>query len=99
MSVIDSIMNYIVDADDYTRMQLHNDVNHVDDSVTYPRFREWNRQCLERQGPVELNWLLDLCSRIGHNQIQLMDLESCVPFTAYAIYYDNEGKLCIVNPR
>jgi len=96
MSVIESIMMFVVDANDYTRMQL---CNEIDDSVTYSRFLDWNRRCLENQGYVELNWLLELCDRIKKNRIQLMDLESCAAFSASGIYYNDDGQLCIVNPR
>jgi len=95
---VNSITPFIVDAHYYARMQSR-DCEGVDDSVRYAEFISWNIQCISELKDGERAFLFDLCQHIKNNKLNLMDLESCLVFEASAIYYDQNKKLCIVNPR
>jgi len=67
--------------------------------MTYEDFMVWNNNCLDEKSPEYIDWLKTLLKMINDDQINLMDEESCVSFTASNIYFDMQKKLCIVNPR
>jgi len=67
--------------------------------MTYEEFFEWNMKCFMSKSQEYTIWLTTLIRMIKNSEIKLMDEESCVAFTASEIYFDMDGKLCIVNPR
>ena len=98
MSSVNSILAYVIDADDFYRMQ-ESERHGFDADMTYSEFLEFNLQCINRLSEDERAWVWGLCQRIRHEDISMMDLESCAVFNACAIYYSIDEKLCIVNPR
>lgn len=93
-----NIMAYLVCAADYGRMQ-QSDHSGVDDSMPYSMFITWNTKCINEMTMEDRAWLLGLCNRFKDNKVKLMDLESCVAFGADSFFFDQNKKLCIVNPR
>lgn len=98
MSSVNNILAYVVDADEFYRMQESECVG-INTEMTYAEFLEFNLQCIHRLSEEERAWVWGLCERIRHEDISMMDLESCAIFNAAAIYYSIDEKLCIVNPR
>jgi hypothetical protein len=104
MTTQDEIEDYIVSEYTFERMKsdLNSDSNmsHIlKISKSYTSFLKWNINCINELSDKDKEWLTGLCKRIGDNQINLMDEESCVAFEAYKIYFDENKKICIVNPR
>ena len=104
MATQDEIEDYIVSEYTFERMKsdLNSDSNmsHIlKISKSYTSFLKWNINCINELSDKDKEWLTGLCKRIGDNQINLMDEESCVAFEAYKIYFDENKKICIVNPR
>jgi len=96
--IIQTIMSYIVDAGGYDRMQSE-ECKGVDKNTPYEDFLVWNETCINLLNNGERLWVLGLCERLTTKSVQLMDMESCAVFTADAIYFGLNKKLCIVNPR
>jgi hypothetical protein len=96
--IIQNIMSYVVDASDYDRMQW-SECSKVDKDTPYEDFLVWNETCINLLNNRERIWLLDLCRMLTQKSVNLMDMESCAVFTANAIYFGLDKKLCIVNPR
>jgi hypothetical protein len=65
----------------------------------YYEFIDWNIKCISELSEEKQNWLYELCIQINNNEINLMDEEVCVVFTACNIFFDKNKKLCIMNPR
>ena len=86
------IEHYIINEYTFERM---NDIN----KRSYSTFLQWNVDCINDLSDKDIEWLNELCKRIGDKKIKLMDEESCAVFEAYKIYFDENKKLCIVNPR
>lgn len=104
MATQDEIEDYIVSEYTFERMKsdLNSDSNmsHIlKISKSYTSFLKWNINCINELSDKDKEWVTGLCKRIGDNQINLMDEESCVAFEAYKIYFDENKKICIVNPR
>lgn len=97
-SVNNSILAYVVDSDDFYRMQ-ESDCYGINGDMTYAEFLIFNQECISKLTEEDHAWVLSLCQRIRRDDISLMDLESCSVFKACAIYYSIDEKLCIVNPR
>jgi hypothetical protein len=92
------ILSFLVEEFEFERMK-ELECRHIDHSMTYAEFHEWNTLCLSEQAPDYDPWLLRLCQLMKDNQICLMDLESCAVFEACAFFYDKNKRLCIINPR
>ena len=91
-------MSFVVGAHDYARMQSQ-DYSGVDDSMQYASFLDWNLKCINALTDDERKWLYQLTQLIRGNNINMLDLEPCVAWSASNIYYDMNKKLCIVHPR
>jgi transcriptional regulatory protein LevR len=65
----------------------------------YSEFLDWNMKCISELSKEKQNWLYELCIQINNNEIKLIDEESCSKFTACNIFFDQDKKLCIMNPR
>ena len=104
MTTQDEIEDYIVS--EYTFERMKSDLNSDSNvsnilkiSKSYSRFLKWNIDCIDELSDKDKEWLTELCKRIGDKKIKLMDEESCAVFEAYKIYFDENKKICIVNPR
>jgi hypothetical protein len=98
------IEDYLVSEYTFERMKsdLNSDSNmsHIlKISESYSTFLKWNITCINELSDKDREWLTGLCNRIGNKKINLMDEESCVAFEAYKIYFDEDKKICLVNPR
>lgn len=93
-----TIAKYIVDDLTYQRM-LGEHCNGIDINMSYKDFMIWNIRCINELGEEDWLWLLKLCQKIENKRICLQDDESCATFTAHAIYFDKNERLCITNPR
>ena len=95
----DFILGYLLREDDYDRLQSMQDDN--DHALWQSReaFVAWNIRCIDALSAEDHAWLSDLCARLGGGTINLVDLESCAEFKAFAFYYNQMKRLCIVNPR
>ena len=96
--IIKTIMSYVVHDVEYERMQWEN-CKGVDKNAPYEEFLEWNMACINLLNNGERLWTIGLCNKLDTQSVGLMDLESCAIFTAHAIYFDKNRRLCIVNPR
>jgi hypothetical protein len=65
---------------------------------SYTEFYDWNVKCLH-DSQDDAIWLHSFCKRVADDKIKLMDEESCVAFSAYGFYYDENKKIVLVNPR
>ena len=95
-TIISEVYPFIVDHYTYERMQ------HMNDNVnfsTYQEFLEYNIKCIDELSPDDQMWLLTLCKKLKSSMIHLVDTEHCGEFTADTFYFNNNKKLCIVNPR
>ena len=90
-------MTYIVHECEYERM-LDLECRDIDTLETYETFFSWNKACVEELSDEDVAWVLGLCKRIQKG-VSLMDLESCATFTAHAIFFNKDKRICIVNPR
>ena len=94
------IEDYIVSEYTFQRMLSGIDVARIlKISKSYSIFLKWNIDCINELSDKDREWVTGLCKRIGDNTINLMDEESCVAFEAYKIYFDEDKKICLVNPR
>ena len=94
------IEDYIVSEYTFQRMLSGIDVARIlKISKSYSIFLKWNIDCINELSDKDKEWITGLCKRIGDNQIKLMDEESCIPFEAFKIFFDEDKKICIVNPR
>ena len=106
------IEDYLVSEYTFERMKSDSNMSHIlKISKSYSTFLKWNIDCINELSDKDKEWVTGLCKRIGGNQINLMDEESCVAFEAYKIYFDDgydhnhthnfdeNKKICIVNPR
>ena len=84
------IQDYIINEYTFDRMNTNE---------SYTTFLKWNINCINELSDKDIEWLNELCNRIGNKKIKLMDEESCVAFDAFKIYFDKNKKICIVNPR
>ena len=99
MSIVTpSILAYVVDSDDFYRMQ-ESGCYGINDEMTYAEFLIFNQECISKLSEEDHAWVWGLCKRIREQEISMMDLESCAVMKACAIYYSIDEKLCIVNPR
>lgn len=96
--IVQTIMDYIIDSYDHERLVSLSTEN-IDPNFTYEQFVVWNNTCVLNMNNGDRLWTRTLCERIGSKRINLVDLEPCVPMKAFAIYFDMNGQLCIVNPR
>lgn len=95
----DFILSYLLDEDDYDRLQSRNAGNGDDIWQCRYAFVAWNIKCINALSAEDHAWLMELCTRLGGGTIMLVDLESCAEFRAFAFYYNQKKRLCIVNPR
>lgn len=95
---VHTIIAYVVPSDDYERMVAY-ECSAIDASKTYAEFLDWNQACLNAMSDADIAWLMGLCTRLKDGALNLMDMEPCVTWTADAIYFDKNKKLCIVHPR
>jgi hypothetical protein len=91
------IEDYIIT--EYTFERMKSDTDFAKIYKSYPTFLKWNFNCINELSDKDKEWLIELCKRIGDKKINLMDEESCATFEAYKIYFDENKKICIVNPR
>jgi hypothetical protein len=91
------IMTYIIHEREYERM-LDLECSGIDTLETYEKFVSWNKACVDELNAEDVAWVLGLCKRIQQG-VGLMDLESCATFSAHAIFFDKNKRICIVNPR
>ena len=81
---------------DFTRMA---DYSNSYADMTYERFVEWNRECFDSASNEQRDFLRQICKNIMDSRICLMDLESCVEFEAYGVYFNPGKTISIFNQR
>jgi len=94
--VFDDFVQWIPNEHDFTRMADYSDTYA---NMTYQRFVEWNRECLDSATNEQREFVRQICKNIMDGQISLMDLESCVEFTGYGVYFNPGKRICIFNQR
>ena len=81
---------------DFDRMENYND-DYTD--MNYEKFVEWNKECFNSASDEKREFLSQICKNIMGGQMSLMDMESCVEFQAYGIYFNAKKVICIYNQR
>ena len=93
-----TIAKYIINELTYHRM-VAEECNSIHRNMSYKDFMIWNIRCISELNEEDWLWLVKLCEKIENKKICLQDEESCVAFTAHAIYFDKNERLCLTNPR
>lgn len=66
---------------------------------TYNDFVNWNNMCMNNRSRADQKWVVKLCDLILLDFIKVVDEEHCTEMTACSIYFNENGILCITNPR
>lgn len=98
-TTLNNILEFVLPSSWFDRLQDFDTEQKQTKAATYAEFYDWNLTCICDMTTVERSWLHGLCLRLKNKGITLMDLESCITFTAFAFFFDVKKKLCIVNPR
>ena len=93
---MDDIIDMIVHEGAFDRMQ---DLNDKLKFENYETFKKFNIECLNEMNTDQILWLRTMCEMIKNNKIKMVDEECCGEWEAYAFYFNNKKKLCIVHPR
>ena len=92
------LMKFIIDDYDYQRM-IDLDYDGIDEKKSYDEFLEWNITCLKEYSNEEYIFFKVLCQKIDKQQIEQMDMESCLGWKTYSLFFDINKNLVIVHPR
>ncbi len=101
MSIMNSIAMFQkcrINQYTYDRMKYLN-VDPFYQEKSYDDFIEWNDNCFKKLSVDDRNWVVKLCRRVKKSSIQLVDEESCIEFDAYWVFFNKNGKICLMNPR
>jgi len=98
-TTLNNILEFVLPSACFERLQDFDTEQKKTNAASYAEFYDWNLMCVCDMTAVERTWLHGLCVRLKNNDVTLMDLDSCVSFTAFAFFFDVKKRLCIVNPR
>jgi hypothetical protein len=98
-TTLNNILEFVLPSPCFDRLQDFDTEQKQTKAATYAEFYDWNLTCICDMTNAERDWLHGLCVRLKNKDVKLMDLESCITFTAFAFFFDKKKKLCIVNPR
>jgi len=87
---------FLIDKNQYDRM---NDEQINGKIGTYVEFVEWNVKCLKGYNNEECIFFKHLCDKILLGKIGQMDMEYCVVWKTYSIFFDIHKNLILVHPR
>jgi len=96
------IVGYLLGRDDFERKQdlRYESAYHGSNFENeWDAFLDWNTTCINELSAEDRACLSTLCKMIRHNNVKLVDMESCSEFQAFAFYYNEKKQLCLVNPR
>jgi len=88
----------LIDKDDYQRM-LELDYDGIDETKSYDDFVKWNINCLKEYSKEEYIFFKVLCQKIDDQKLGQMDMESCVGWDTYCLFFDINKNLILVHPR
>jgi len=83
---------------DYNQM-IYYECSKINTKLSYTQFLEWNINCIIESSDEDRLLFKILANNIINKKIGQMDLESCVVFESFSLFYDVNKKLIIVNPR
>ena len=89
------ISQFIINSAAFARLQ---DYSGEYDGFTYGGFLDWNRRCINDLSADDYIWIAGLCNRIMNRKISLTD-ETYFSRFATSIYFDQDKRICIMNPR
>ena len=95
---VTALEKVLPDEGDWGRM-VDYDCSAIDNTQSYDEFVAFQRATVTALSAEDCAFVLSLCKRIRKNEISQMDLESCSVFGSAYLFFDNERKLVIGNPR
>jgi hypothetical protein len=83
------------DIQDFDRMQWCG----VMEMKDFNEFVDFNFRCYTSAQQEERDFISMLCKNIKDGRVGLTDLENCVEFRAYGVYFNENRKIIIFNQR
>ncbi len=93
------ILKLIYDTfDDYTLERMQ-DYNEECGFKTFSQFAKHNKKCVQELSDTDADFYKTLCEKIQDGNIDLVDEDNFIEWTAYTIYFNKKGNLVIMHPR
>jgi hypothetical protein len=88
-----------IDEDTYKRIQLLDEDEPFFQENSYEQFIKWNNECFDKLSVDQRNWVLELCRLLNMNSFKVFDEEICIEWDAEWVFFNKNGKICVMHPR
>lgn len=84
----------------YHRLQyLTQDYESFYQEKSYDEFIQWNKECFEKLPIGQRKWMNRLCHLVENQSFGILDEETCVDSNATWVFFNKNGKICVMSPR